>query len=165
MSQPLLEGDYLEQESSDLEELREEISQLKDELRRAKAELQKEQIKSQQALNAMTALRQMLNPFHRLLRGIFGEIEVVLGADVSQPSSATGGPIAQSDPKWESWKGRLPGRPAAIIDLLLIHKDMSAQQIASALHCGKDAVYQTMSKVLGRAGIVSNQNGRYSLKG
>jgi hypothetical protein len=76
----------------------------------------------------------------------------------------TGQGAVQGDPRRELRKRRLPGRPAEMIGLLLVNGSMSVKSLMVAMHCGKDTVYQAASK-LGRAGVIVNSGGRYSLKG
>jgi len=116
MAQPLLEGEYLEDENNDLEELRERVSQLEDDLRREKAARLKAENENRSLIAAMESLRKMLAPFHRLMRGIFGEIEMVIGPEsvdqrASSPSSSAS---SQNETRWESYKQTFPKTPARI---------------------------------------------------
>jgi len=164
MAQLQLEGEYL-QDDGDLEELKEKISDLQDELRRVRAELQQERLKSQSALAAMANLRSMLSPFHRLLRGVFGEIEVVLGeeTDAGQaPSRTNAAPSAKSE-VWESWIRKLGGKQAEFIRALAEHGEMTAIQLKIATHSGTSTVSDTCRKLL-TLGLLQKNGAKYSLK-
>src|ERR1700728_1810849 len=130
MAQRLLEGieaEYLEDASGDIGELKERVSQLEDDLRREKAARLEADNKNRSLVSAMEQLRRTLAPFHRLLRGIFGEIEITIGPDAghAQPGPTNSAqPQRGDDPRWESFKQTFPGRAAQIIDALLAHQAM-----------------------------------------
>ena len=131
------------------------IESLRHENRRLDEALRIERLKVGQAEHGVKELRRLLLPLHRALLGVFGEIDSMGIAD--------GGASPQSNPKWESWKQRLPGRPAEFIDLLLVHGTMTIKQFMAAAHCGQDSAYKTVSR-LGQAGVTVSSGGRYSLK-
>lgn len=167
-SKPLqLEGVYVASKSDDgmLNEWRREKRKLEDEVREIRQQRDDLEISKQRLERSVDNLRKQLSPLHRALRALFGEIELAVGEETVGPS-APGRPQPAADgndARWESWKGKMPGKPAEMIDLLLLHKSMSTKQLMVSLRCGKDAVYQAAYK-LGQAGLVSNANGRYSLK-
>lgn len=116
---------------------------------------------------SLRALRTQLAPLHRALRAVFGEIELAVGEDSFFSFASNGGGAAPSrtsgnDPRWESWKEKLPGKPAEMIDLLLLHKTMSVKALMTAMRCGKDAIYQAAYK-LSQAGLLAGSK-PYSLK-
>lgn len=127
------------------EKLRDYNLDLEQQLRRAR-------IENQQSISAVRAI---LSPLYNGLKQLFGEMDAIGGA---QEQATT-----KEDPRWASWKQRMPGRPAEMIDLLLVHDSMSVKNLMVAMKCRKDAVYQAASK-LGQAGVVANVGGRYSLK-
>ena len=129
---------------------------LREQVRRLGEDLRTERKKSNQAEAAAKELRHILTPLHNALGMVFGEIES-MGIENAAAAPSNG------NPKWNSWKQKLPGRPAEMIDLLLLHENMSTKQLMAAMHCAKDTVYQAAYK-LGQAGLVSNNGGRYSLR-
>lgn len=170
MTQPLmLEGVLKETQEADeglLRKFRKEKQQLEDDLRDARQELDDLRADKERLDRSIRNLQQQLSPLHRALRALFGEIELAVGEDTAVPMSVPAMPGAAQpaiDPRWQSWKEKLPGRPAEMIDALLLHRDMSTRQLATALHCGKDAIYQAAHK-LSQVGLISNVGGRYSLK-
>jgi hypothetical protein len=64
---------------------------------------------------------------------------------------------------WENWKSRMPGAPAKVIDALLLHRDMSQQQLCIATGVPRGSMTNVISR-LNRAGLISKNGGRISLK-
>jgi hypothetical protein len=158
MAQRLLEGvegEYLPEESGDLEELRERVSQLEDDLRREKAARLKAENENRSLIAAMEKLRQMLSPFHRLLRGVFGEIEVVIGPESAESRSPfpSASPSNANDPRWESYKQTFPGVAAQIIDALLSHQQMTYGQLKTLLRRDYNTIKNAAAK-LRQAGAI-----------
>jgi hypothetical protein len=157
MSLLQLEGRVQE---DDYAELKAKLSRLERELRDSREENLRVRQEAKREVAQVEAagkeLRRILSPLHHALSVIFGELE---NLPVSGQASAAAG----TDPRWESWKQRLPGRPAEFIDLLLVHGSMTIKQFMAASHCGQNSAYQTVSK-LGQAGVTVNVGGRYSLK-
>lgn len=150
MSYPkLLEGEV---EDPRVVRLEDEIMRLRRQL--ADAENYENKAR-QQAGQAMSALRKTLAPLYRALQAVFGELDAA-GVEDSAPTSSV-------DPRWQSWKNKLPGRPAEMIDLLLLHGEMNRNQLMAAMHAGKDVVRITISK-LNVAGLLVKNGGRVSLK-
>jgi hypothetical protein len=101
-------------------------------------------------------LKQQLSPLFEALKMVFGELQ-----DVEATATISAG--AASLVKWQSWKEKLPGRPAEFIDLLLLHNEMTGAQLQAAARCGKDTVYQTIAK-LNKAQLLVKNGGKFSLK-
>ena len=155
MPNPLmLSGEVVDPLSDRIAELEAENESLREELGMSQRQVLEAK---REAARAVAKLRQTLKPLYESMRLLFGEMDAVAGEEPGSPAAAAG------DPRWESWKRRLPGRPAEMIDLLLLHGSMSVKNLMAAMHCGKDAVYQAASK-LGQAGVIVNSGGRYSLK-
>lgn len=150
-------GQVVDPLSERIEELEAENRMLQEQL--AAAQRQIIDAKKESA-RAVAGLRKSLSPLFNSLNVLFGEMDAA-GIAEDTPGSSTTQP--STDPRWQSWKQRMPGRPAEMIDLLLLHGSMSVKNLMAAMHCGKNAVYQAASK-LGQAGVVVNSNGRYSLK-
>lgn len=147
----LLNGDVEDAGFDEIQRLNDRIGELEAELRMARS--QAVNAKREAAL-AMGNLKKQLSPLYRALQMVFGELESVGIEDGVSP---------RANPRWESWKQRLPGRPAEFIDLLLLHKSMTIKQFMAATHCGQNTAYQIVSK-LGQAGVTVNNGGKYQLK-
>lgn len=151
----LLEGEVVEDKTASfiaaLRKMDDRIRELEAEVSVAKAETAQAK---REAASAFVTLRKLLKPWHLTLKQIYGELDA-LGPDEL--------PSASASPKWESWKKKLPGRPAEMIDLLLLHGEMGRNQIMAAMHCGKDTVRVTVSR-LNVAGLLNKNGGRISLK-
>lgn len=140
----------------------EEIVRLRNEVTDLRHQLAASQEEARQAKGAAfvatSNLRKQLSPLYNALRQVFGELDAISPADNGAP-----GVPPQSNAKWESWKQRMPGRPAEFIDLLLIHGTMTIRQFMAAAKCGEQSAYKVTSK-LGQAGLIVNNGGRFSLK-
>lgn len=163
----MLEGVLGEAHRTDdgiLQKLRKEIQSLQDELRLARQELDDMRADKERLERSVQNLQRVLSPLHRSLRSLFGEIELVVGEEeVSNKASATAAWVQSGiDPRWNSWKEKMPGRPAEMIDLLLLHKSMGTKALMAAMHCSKDTVY-TSAKKLNTAGLLAT-NQPYSLR-
>jgi len=147
-----------EPEETDADELRRQIQNLEQDLEDARAATKRAREQSAGAVRALTNLRKMLEQPYRAMRAVFGELEAAGIASPASPESP-----GQGNPKWESWKKRMPGKTAEFIDLLLTHEWMTAAQLKAAAHCSSDTVYQTIYK-LNTAGLIRKDGGRFSLK-
>ena len=67
----------------------------------------------------------------------------------------------QSNPKWEMWKKRFPGRGSELIDLLLVHEQMNTKQLSVALKCDPRTLAQLIFKM---KPVISKNGGLYSLQ-
>jgi hypothetical protein len=143
----------------ELEELRDENDHLRDELRQAKVELAQARHNSIQSLAALTALRQVLNPLKRAILSIYGELDLVPEQPATS-SSSTSSSSTNSNPKWESWKLKMPGQPAQIIDHLLLHEEASVTQLATALRARENTIRTVLSRMSG-AGLVHKEGGKF----
>lgn len=137
------------------QELREERDALREELRRVRADLAEAR---RGTAHALGALRKQLNPLYRALQSVFGELDAV-GLDDSQPAAMP----SRTSAVWENWKSRMPGRPAQIIDALLLHGAMNSTQIAIAIGIHRNNVPPLIFK-LNKAGLIDKNGTKYSLK-
>lgn len=147
---PITDSEYIEQ-------LRKEIRNLKNELVDQRTLVNERDA----AVAALQAVQSQFEPWHKAINrlfDIFEEVGVRGGAPV-----VTGPANAQSSPVWQSWKSRLGGKASEFIDLLLIHREMTAAQIMAAAKCGKRTVYD-VTYTMNKAGILSKNGSRYSLK-
>ena len=141
-------------ERDDSDALHDEIRQLRRELSEARREVARARDESNRA---MSALRKQLNPLYRALQAVFGELDA---AHVDDAAPATN---ARTSAVWESWKARLPGRPAQAIDALLLHGPMNSTQIGIAIGMHRNNVPVVMHK-LNKAGLIDKQGNKYALK-
>jgi hypothetical protein len=158
----LLEGDVVDGPEARIRELIDKNDELEIEIHKLKADLRRAQRAAQDAeahaVAVFVPLRQQLTPLYRALQSIFGDLDA---AGVGDGPSAVAG--RATDPRWASWKQKMPGRPAELIDLLLLHGEMNRNQVMAAMRCGKDVVRVTVSK-LNVAGLLTKNGGRFSLK-
>jgi hypothetical protein len=154
--QPQLEGP-----PPDAVRLRREIAGLEQELREAKSEAETAKQSATDAVQAIRALRNQLEPFYKALKMVFGEITRVEAENVLE----SGQPRSQSasNPKWESWKKKLGGKQAEFIDALLEHGGMTGAQLKVATRCAQGTLYDTIAR-LNKAQLINKNGGKFSLK-
>lgn len=154
----LLEGQVTDDDVTTIADLMAEVRTLRAELAVAKAEATKAK---REASHAFGELRRQLTPLHRVLQAIFGELDAA-GVD-DAPSSTSGGGDARTVKIWESWKARMPGGPAKIIDALMLQPDMNTQQLAIATGVHRNSIPAMIYK-LNKAGLLNKNGQRFSLK-
>lgn len=150
----LLEGQVTELDDDEIVELRHQIKELQTDLAHSRSQTRAAQ---HEAVRAVSALRKELSPLYRSLQAVFGEIDAVIGDE--EPASSS----PRSSAVWENWKSKMRGQAAEIIDALLLHKEMTAQQIAIAIGIHKKNLPQLIYK-LNKAGLINKNGDRYSLK-
>ena len=147
------------------DENREVEADLRDEIRRLKAELLATRRDLDhahaEATRALSSLRKQLGPLYRALQAVFGELEAA-GVD-DDPTFTAEGTSPRTTAVWASWKSRLPGGPAKIIDALLLHHEMNTQQLAIATGVHRNSIPAMIYK-LNKAGLLNKNGGRFSLK-
>jgi hypothetical protein len=139
--------------------LRTENSTLRQELREAQEEAAGCRREATQAIRGVQELRSILSPLYQGLQRVFGEIDA-MGVS-GEPHPAT---TVKNSGAWESWKQRMPGIPAQIIDLLMIHGELTSEQMR--IHVGtkrKQSIYDATFK-LNKAGLLNKNGDRFSLK-
>ena len=154
MSQPLLEGRVQKKHSDeDLqlinEGLRAKVLQLEGDLRT-------ERTKNAGIDRAVQNIRDALGPFYNGMRLLFGEMDAI-GVGESQTSSPKASAV------WESWKEKLGGKAGGAIDALLLHGEMTAQQLRIHLKCGNEYVYKVITK-LASANLIDRRDKKIRLK-
>jgi hypothetical protein len=97
---------------------------------------------------------------------VFGEIDAM---GVPEPTES--GAASQSAPRasaasaaWDSWKQKMGGAAAQIIDILMVHGQLNHEQLR--IHVGtsrKQTIYDAVSK-LNKAGLLVKNGDRFSLK-
>jgi hypothetical protein len=155
VSQPLL-GEYVDP-SDDSAEMRRTIEKLEQENRELHTSLIAMQRKVKSMEQGLRGIRRQLEPWHNALGLLFGELDEqgISDAPTSVPTRIAG--------VWESWKQKLGGKSADLIDALLQHGVMNAPQLRVAMKCHINSVYETTAK-LQKLGLVNKNGGRYSLK-
>lgn len=153
MSLKLLETNLPEERDLRVEELEAELR--KSQRRALDAERDAERAR-EDAARALGSLRSQLSPLYRALQAVFGELDAVT-QDAPSPQQDRISPV------WEAWKSRLAPACGKIIDALLVHGELSGQQLCVAAQMGKDTMYGAISK-LNKAGVLVKNGGRFSLK-
>lgn len=150
----------------------EEIKELREENKKLARALRDANVRAERAeedtVRALTALRRQLGPLYRALQAVFGELDAAGVGDEAPSSqgaeSATlGGRSAREMALWADWKTKLPSVCARVIDVLLLHSDLSVRQIMAAGKLGEQSVYKATSK-LGQLKLIDKTGGRFSLK-
>jgi hypothetical protein len=140
-----------------MNELRRENERLREELREAQQEASELRREAAGKEKGVRELRTVLTPLYQALAHIFGVTdEMGVGAE-----EAAGSP--KKSAVWESWKEKLGGKTGEAIDALLLHGEMSAQQLRIHLKCGNEYVYKVITK-LANANLINRREGRVSLK-
>lgn len=147
------EGRVVETIPDESDALRRRIARLESQLEDARTEAHHAKQQAKNAVMALDNLQRLLVPWRNAILGIFGELE-----DVGISSNGSG----SVDARWESWKDKLPGKPAAVITALLEHGELTVKQLMATTKSGQNTIYQTMSK-LGQLNLVTNSGGKYSL--
>lgn len=163
VAQRLLEGDVVEGavvQDSELESLRDQLTGVRaerDQLRHEVGEL-KTQLKQQAQVTIL--VRKHMGPFYQVLRAMFGEIDKLGPETVTEDAPPT---TNGASPKWESWKQKMPGSPAEVITSLLEHGEANVKQLCVLCKRGENTIYSAIVR-LNKAGLLSKNGGKYSLK-
>jgi hypothetical protein len=161
----LLEGhivDASDAEADDVESLRSEVRRLTAALSKAQLEARQARQESHSVQQALAALKKQLSPLYRALQLVFGELE---GVDVDEGSfgTAPSGASPRVTAVWESWKSKLGGGCAKVIDALLLHGDLNTQQLSVATGYHRTSIPAFIFK-LNKNGLLEKNGGRFSLK-
>lgn len=129
------------------------------------AELVRERAKAKQVERGAQRLRDVLSPLHDAIGMVFGEIEAMgIESPTQAPATASGGVDPRKAAVWEDWKSRLGGFAAKAIDALLLHGELSTDQMMIHLRTSRrQTVHDTVSK-MNKAGIIAKRDGKVSLK-
>lgn len=139
------------------DELREKLDDVKEQLRQSRQETA---TAKRDAARAMSELRRQLGPLYKALQMVFGELDA---AGVDDAPASSGSVNARTTAVWENWKSKLPGRPAAIIDALMLHGEMNSTQLAIAIGIHRNNVPGLIFR-LNKAGLIDKNGTKYSLK-
>ena len=144
-----------------------QIAELKAEVRRLSREVTEARADAESAhretARALTELRRQLSPLYRALQMVFGELDAVGVDDVHHAAAPPSAGNPRTSAVWESWKSRMQGAPAKVIDALLLHQDMNQQQLCIATGIPRGSMTNVISR-LNKAGLLNKNGGRISLK-
>lgn len=154
-SQPLLEGHT---EAEDVTRLRRKCERLEATVESLESELAEARREAQMATKPLRNLKRQLEPFYTAMRAIFGELDVISGGNGDGEQVAP-----RKKEVWESWKNRLGGGTAKVIDALLLHREMNTTQLAIATGLHRTTIPALIFK-LNQAGLINKNGGRFSLK-
>jgi hypothetical protein len=155
MSTGLMAMARTDQRDRIIADLRTENERLKQDLATARQDVIDERQGWLDTAEGVQNLRTALDPLHRALKQIFGEMErtgfesVGVGQKVS--------------PVWESWKQKLDPQCGKAIDALLVHGGMTQTQLRIHVGCAQGSIYGVVCR-LNKAGIINKNGGKISLK-
>ena len=147
--------------------LRADIRRMRTEILDANRARQDAEAAYEEGTRALSMLRQQLSPLYRALRAVFGELDAagIVDASMSAPASAPVG--VSTEPRvaavWDSWKSKLGGQCAKVIDVLLTHGEMNTTQLAIAVGTRRQNIPNLIYK-LNQAGLINKNGGRFALK-
>lgn len=153
MTQHLLEGE-VDNRDDIISSLTAENDRLIAENRRLQGELSTAKA---QAGRALAAIRHQMEPWHKALKLLFGEMEAI-GGDANPTDDNS------QQAKWETVKRQMPPRLAQAIDLLMLQGRMKRTQIASALKMDYSNCTKNVIGALLRQGWIVENGGELSLK-
>jgi len=156
--QLLLEGEVDNRDEIILE-LREENERLSAENRRLQTEVSTARAQNGRAI---AMLRHQLEPLYKALRAVFGEIEASGIGEVHETPTGVNPHVAAV---WDSWKQKLPGNRADIIQALIEHGEASVAQLKVMTHTPRaQTIYDNIFQ-LNKLGLISKSGkGSYKLK-
>lgn len=134
------------------------IAGLREQLRQTREELAQERSKGGQVERGAQALRTVLTPLYGALQHIFGETEA-MGLPEAQPTAHA----PKKNAAWDSWKERLSGPAGKMIDVLMIHGSLTADQLRIHLGFATRTCYNIIGE-LSRAKLIEKNSGKVSLK-
>lgn len=137
--------------------LEEENRDLKEQVNLARQELE---LQRNESSRAVAELRKILLPLHLGLKLIFGEMDAIAPDQGGYSNASTND---KKSAVWESWKQKLGGAAATLIQALLDHGQMNAAQLRVAMKCHINTVYETTAKMK-KLGLINNAGGKFSLR-
>lgn len=152
--------EVLQQLSREKIKLEGELSAERQRRRNAESDMEDAQREKAAVMEGVQRLRASLTPLYDSLKLLFGDMEAM---GVEESPAAAGVSSIKNSAVWESWKQKLGGLTAKAIDALLVHGEMSANQLRIHLQCRQNTAYDVISK-LNKAGVVNKNGGKVSLK-
>ena len=147
---------------TDSYDYRRDVQRLEDEVRSLRRDVEDLTAERDRLARTVKNLQTTLNPIHRAMSALFGEIELAVG-ETNVATSAVSAPANGTDPRWQNYKNQFPGVPAEIIDALLIHGEMRITNLAGLLKRDVRTIYRSEDK-LRKAGATTLNGGLLSLK-
>lgn len=135
-------------------------SKPEDTIRQLREELALERAKRQVLEEGLGSLRSVLTPLYRGLAAVFGELDVLPGA---QADVSLSGPNDRTSAVWDSWKSKLGGYSAKAIDALLLHGSMTQAQLRIHVGCATSSV-PNIVMALNKAGLIEKDGKKVRLK-
>jgi hypothetical protein len=126
---------------------------------RLEDELRTERRKNAAVEQGATALREILAPLYQGIGMILGHIEAMGVSPAGEPAQAN----SRTSAVWNSWKSKVSGSAAKAIDALLLHGEMTAEQLRIHLGCATRTCYNIIGE-LNKAKLINKNGGRISLK-
>lgn len=139
--------------SQQIQELRAKIRNLERRNDELEADLQAARSDARQAQAPLRAVRRILDPLHRALKALYGEMDAS-GMEEETAGGTTGQPIPSS--RYDAWKQRLSLTCGKVIDALLVQPQNNTQ-LKSFCKLGGTSVYEALktlqvNKLVRRAG-------------
>jgi len=157
-SKPLLLEGGVDRRDQTIATLRQQLVDLTDQLTEAQTELERLRSFSINGRRAVDNLRRQLSPLYKALRDVMEEME-----DVSPSDAESKAPVPdRKRAVWDSWKSRFPSS-AKIIDALMLHGEMTTQQLAIAVGLHRTTIPAHIYK-LKQAGLINKNGDKFSLK-
>lgn len=162
MPQPALSGPIAVVPDVDIDDLKRKSQALQRRIDDLELELQKQKNEVKRAVHAIANLRDVLNPLHRAMKLIFGEIDSVDLPDYQPYTTTT---VADGNsPAWDTWKQKLGGKKAKFIQAMLdTSHPMTSEQLRISTHTGRSTVPQIIHE-LKKLGLIEKNGDKYSLK-
>lgn len=158
MSRPQLPGEV---QADEVTRLKRQIVGLEAELAEAQNQLKTLTVASRDSLQVIAAMRKMYQPQFDLMRLLFGEISRVDAGAVTG-AGATAMPGGR-DPRWESWRSKLPPRKWLFLEALLDHGEMTAKQLSAALHIPRMNTVSQIAWELKEAQLIRKNGNTWAL--
>lgn len=146
---------------SELDILRQRVEELEEQVEKYKADARKAMEDSARTSHSLSFLRKQLEPLHRALRGVFGELDAA-GIGVEE-TRTPGGPLQPQSPSaWQAWKNQLPPSCGKIIDALLV-QPLTSTQLKSMCKVSYETVRQSLL-ILSRNSLIEKEGDLNRLK-
>jgi hypothetical protein len=141
--------------------LEEDNRDLREQVAEARRQLESQRSES---VRAISELRKILSPLYQALRMTFGEIDVIVPQGENGSATAVPPQPAHKQAVWESWKRRLGGSVAKVIDALMTHGQLDTGQLAIITGLDRRTISNTCIYKLNQAQLITKNGGKFSLK-
>jgi hypothetical protein len=152
-SRPLLgAGQSFEVDEND--SLRRKVERLESEVADVRRQLREAKLKLSTANLPLLKIQKLLGPWHDAINELYGEFD---GVEFSSS------PQNKNSAVWESWKQKLGGGTAKVIDALLLHGEANTIQLSIATGLHRTTIPALIHK-LNKASLINKNGGKFSLK-